>query len=109
MSIKLPKVSFKKQKRERGLSGIGNPVPSTDIKFDGSTVGSINAPNWQTKDNKWGLGFSVEKGEHEPKSNCSWKNIFLSARFDSEEDARRFVLNNLGPLTKKYTFHVIED
>ena len=104
------KVTFKKYPRETGLASVGNSQQSVNIKVDKKVVGIIHAPNWQTVDHKWSLSFSVIKDTPDDNPNCDWKWIFLKARFDTEEDARSFVIRNIDKLAEKYKFHYfVED
>lgn len=92
-----------------GLMGVGFPYQSVNIKVDKKVVGVIHAPNWQTKDNLWGVSFSVIKATPDDNPNCDWKWIHLKARFANEEDAREFVKNNIGDVVERYTFHYMDE
>ena len=107
--MKKLKPTFKKYARMTGLAGIGYSQQSSDIKLGGKVIGTIVAPNWQTKDNKWSLMFSVMKTEPDSNPNCDWKNIFLKARFESCEDAKQFVKDNIDKIAEKFEFHYQED
>lgn len=102
------KFTFKKQKRETGLSGVGYPNPNTDIKFNKKVCGTICAPNWQTEDHKWRIRLAVMKPEG-MSENCDWKWISFKARFDTEQQAREWLQQNVDSLLKKYQFHDLGD
>src|ERR1035438_4804731 len=103
------KFTFKKEKRQTGLAGIGSPNASTIIKHDGKQVGSITAPTWLIKDNKWSIRFMVLKDEMGEGENCIWKWINLKARFDEETDAREFIKKNTDKLLTLKLFHMEDD
>ena len=84
------KFTFKREPKETGLAAVGSPHASVRIKLNGEVVGRISAPTWSTKDNKWGVGFTVD----DAKRVCNWKWVFLKARFDDEDAARKFVNDN---------------
>lgn len=87
------KITFKKEPKATGLAAVGHSNQSVKIKFDGKEIGRIIAPTWQTTDHKWGLGFTV-KTPNDPNAPKSWRWFFLKQRFDTEEQARQFVLDN---------------
>lgn len=95
------KFTFRKEAPETGLRGVGNPHPPTQIKLRGEMVGTISAPNWQTKDGKWGVGLMVDDPQPE---NCGWRWVFFKARHDSEPEARAWLLENSPHIFDKYTF-----
>ena len=101
-------LSFKKQARETGLRSVGNPVPSVDIKINKKVIGYLSAPTWQTKDNKWGINFSVVKPEPDENPNCKWKWIAVKTRFETENEAREFVKENIEAISKRYTLYSLE-
>lgn len=83
------KLSFKKHKRETGLRGVGNPNPDTSIKADGAFVGTIVAPSWRSKDNRYCIRFMVKNPDE--TRNCPFSWMTLKARFETEEAAKEFV------------------
>ena len=85
--------TFKREKLETGLAGVGYPYPNVQIKHKKKVVGMIYATNWQTKDHKWGVHFTVE-GCADDNHNCPWHWIRIKERFDSEELARQWVKDN---------------
>lgn len=89
--------TFKKEPRETGLSAVGRPYPDTRIRLGGKAVGTISAPIYSTKDDKWGVSFKVEKTPTDTDP-CpfAWKT--LKRRFDSEPEAREFVQANAAGL-----------
>lgn len=106
------RVTFKKEKRETGRMGVGRPYQSVYIKVNKKICGMINAPTWQTKDNKWSVSLSVIKNDimEDGNENCDWMNKQFRQRFDTEEDARIFVRETLIPeITKKYKLKTFDD
>lgn len=79
------KFTFKKEPRETGLRGVGNPRPNTIIKLNKQQVGIIYAPNWRTPDNLWTVRL-IKKDE--TQENCGWKWVTLKQRFGDEPTAR---------------------
>ena len=102
------KVSFKKQPKARGLSGVGYPYPQVDIKIDKKIMGIIYPPTWQTLDKKWTVAFRVLKEETEGNPNCVWKTIVVNRKFDTEDECRKFVVENIEAFSKKYVFYFVE-
>ena len=92
MADKTPRLSFRKEPRTTGLAGIGEPYPDTKIKMDGMIVGTIGAPNWNTKDNCWSLWFMIYGDTGNP--NCNWSNRRMKPRFATEPEARQWVKDN---------------
>lgn len=84
-------LTYKKQKRETGLSAVGNPYPNTAIKLDSKMVGEISAPNWRSDGSTWRIRLMVVDG-------TSWKWIQLKARPNTEEEARAFVTANAAKI-----------
>ena len=95
------KFTFKKQPGETGLRSIGNSYPNTDIKLKGLVVGTIDAPTWNTADNKWRASFMVCQ-EPTAKDPCNFRWVRVLLAFDDERSARRILnehfeqLLNLG-------------
>lgn len=101
-SCKPLRFTFEKEPRETGLSGVGNPHPSTKIKLDGCECGRIAAPNWQTHDGKWSVGLMVASTSEE---NCSFRWAFFKPRFDTEPDAREWLKAMSPVISEKYEIH----
>ena len=99
----MSKFTFKKEKRETGLAGVGYPNPDTIIKLDKKPVGYIIAPNWRTGDNKWGMKFTVIDG-----SPSGWRWLTTKFRFTTEPEAREFILANSDMLLA-LNFHKMDD
>lgn len=98
------KITFKKEPRLTGLAAVGYSRQSVEIKVDGKVCGHISAPNWQTEDGLWGVGFMVYKNPDKTRvDNCAWKWIRIVQRFDSELMAREWVLVNLENLSRRFT------
>ncbi len=105
------KITFKRHPRETGLGGIGRPHQDVDVKLNSKTIGIISAPIWSTKDNKWGIQYAINKDANhdDGNPNCSWMWLFVKERFNTEEDARKWMLDHIEYLTGKYSFHFLED
>lgn len=93
------KITFKKEKKETGLSGVGNPRPNTQIKMDGLVVGLIAAPNWRTKTDLWSVRLAkVQEPTDSDPAPFRW--VSLAKKFESESNAREYikdgVLKRLG-------------
>ena len=102
-------ITFKRQSKDTGLAGVCNPDPDVDIKLNKKVFGHIVAPNWRTKDNKWGICIAIIKTEPDNNLNCNWKNIILKIRFDTEDDARQWMVNNIEKILEKFQLHFFED
>lgn len=53
------KITFKKQKRETGLAGVGSGSRTT-MKVNGRPFGYIKSPSWSDKFKGWRVMFRVE-------------------------------------------------
>ena len=93
------KFTFKREKKETGLSAVGYPYQSSDIKLGGKVVGSISAPSWQTKDGLWRVMLTVKKVAT-PSDPCGWKWITLKFRGKDEAECQKFILDNTEILVK---------
>jgi len=82
------KFTFKKEKKETGLASVGNTNPNTVIKLNKLEVGFIYGPNWQSKDNLWGVRLMKKGLEND------WQWTKLKAKFDNEPAAREFLNQN---------------
>lgn len=91
------KFTFRKHKAETGLAAVGYSRRSVDIKHKKMVVGTIYAPNWSTKDGKWGLSIMVEDSD----CKCGWKWVHLKHRCDTEEEAREFLKENLESILEQ--------
>ena len=94
--INAMKFTFKKQPKAQGLARVGRPYASVSIKYLGKTVGNILAPNYTTKDGKWGIQIAVKT-----RDNFGWDWVYpekdgRALRFESEEAAREYVKNDLS-------------
>lgn len=98
------KLSFKNGARPTGLSSVGNPYRSITIKGDGKDVGSIRMNNSNAAnpkgDNKYHIWLHV-------KTEDSFKNITLKAKFDTENDAKNFITEHWQSLIERYPIHQI--
>jgi hypothetical protein len=100
-------ISFKRGKEETGLAAIGHPFAGVDIKLNKKIIGRISPPHWNKEG--WSILLSVKEEESNNASNCNWKNIFFKKRFNTEEDARQWVKDNLKSISEDYEFHYQED
>lgn len=100
MSVKL---TFKKHPKATGLYAVGNSLQSVDIKWGGSVIGTINAPNWTTKDGLYGICVAVKSSDH-------WRWLFCNKRCETEQDARELSYKYVEYLIDKgYEIHKFED
>lgn len=104
------RISFRKEPEPTGLSAIGSPRPSTDIKLNGKVIGSIVAPSRFGQDqHKWRVGVMADKAETEDDP-CPWAWIFFSGRFDTEPEAREWFKAVAWPvIATRYTFRARMD
>lgn len=101
----MAKVTFKKDPRETGLAAVGNGLQSSDIKFKKKVFGRIQAPNWRTKDNKWGVSIMV----YDQTSHSGWRWAFFKLRHDTEQEARDWITANFEKLSQQYSIRFAED
>lgn len=90
-------ISFKRDAAITGLAGVGYSKQGSDIKVNKKVVGSIDAPNWQTKDNFFRISLMIIKDDinSDGNPNCPWKRIRLKNTFESDADAREFIKRTL--------------
>lgn len=100
-------ISFKKDKPLTGLMAVGHSRESADIKLNKLMCGRIKAPNWSTKDNKYSIGITVYNDE-DTVSNCEWHWVYFKHRFDTYEDAKQWVKDNLKRISEKYRLYCCE-
>jgi len=105
---KLPKLRFKRGRRETGLAGCGNPYPSVDIKSDGKVVGRIDPPNWRTPDNLYRIRLALRK-EITPTDPAPFRWVTLKAKHASEEAARGWLETNWAAINRDLELHRFED
>lgn len=104
MATKKIKFTFKLHPKATGLSAVGNSYQSADIKLNKQIIGTIHAPSWMTKDNKYSVSFAVKNEE----SSCGWKWVKLKQRTDTIEQMKEW-LNSCAPLiAEKYEFHILD-
>jgi len=102
MKNKKQNLSFKKEKVETGLGGVGYPNPDTIIKLNKLECGKISGPSWRTKDNLWHVSFMVKSGD-------SWRLVRLKKAFEKESEAREFIKRNWDAINEKYELYQFED
>jgi len=102
------KLSFKKNPRETGLSGVAHPNPSTAIKGDKKQVGMIYPPSRWDNDYKWTISLACpkDKTENDP---CGFRWMKLKYRFDKEAEAREWLKANWDRIITTYKLHQFED
>ena len=84
------KFTFKKEKEEAGLAGVGYPYPNTQIKESKQIIGYIVAPTWRTKDNLWRIRIAIEKPRTEA-APAPFRWVSVKAKFRTEPEAREWV------------------
>lgn len=97
------KISFKKQKRETGLAGVGSSN-RTDIRLDKSRIGFMSSPSWSSKETKWIIRLAVKRMTE--KGGFMW--VTLEKRGNDEKHCREIVKEML-PKLHQCTFHKFED
>lgn len=97
------KVTFKQHPALTGLAAVGHSKRSIDCKIKKQTFGTIDAPTWQTKDNKWSIRIMIKKDQPDDNPNCDWRWIGFRARFDEPEQAKQWLQDNIESIQKKYT------
>jgi hypothetical protein len=98
------KFTFKKGQRATGLAAVGSPNPDTNIKIGGKFVGYIGAPHATTRDH-WMIAFATVAP---PGNSMEWSWIFLSKKFQTEPEAREFVLKNADTIQSKWALYALD-
>ena len=101
------KFTFKKDPKETGLTSVGRPYQSVNIKHGKKRVGRIFAPNWSSKSLVWTLGFMVTGNTCNP--NCNWMWLFPNDTFSSEQAARDYLKANAEKIISTYDLHHMEE
>jgi hypothetical protein len=105
--------TFKNEPREKGLAAVGAGTPGIKIKHKGNLCGNISFGNsWSERDEYSGkatIRLMYKKTEEDiadPKSNknCDWKWVTLKKRFDTADEAKKFLQDNADYLLPKLTF-----
>lgn len=91
--IKKDRFTFRRRKPETGLAAVGRPHQNVVIKLNGKPVGEIYAPDWRPANRSWTISIMVTRGE-------GWTWLRLKTKFNSEQDARKFVLDNAAEFLK---------
>lgn len=99
-----PKFTFKRGERFTGLAAVANPYPYTYIKLSKKKVGNIIPPS-AFGSNKWSISIMIKDAD----ASCGWRNASLKAKFDSEAEARAFIISKSKQLQEKFDFHYQED
>ncbi len=101
----MAKFTFKLDKEATGLAAVVNSNQSADIKLKRKVCGRIQAPNWATKDNKYGCSFMVKTSD----KSCGWKWVTLKYRADSMEDMKVWLQDNTDAIISRYELRFSED
>lgn len=107
----MTKFTFKKQPPTTGLASVAKPYPDTDIKYNKKKCGYISAPSrFGRHPDHWNICLMVLRDgpvtEEEP---CEWRWAFLKGLFDTEGEAREFLIKNQEIILQKYSLHYQED
>lgn len=87
----MAKFTFKKDPKITGLASVGHRE-GADIKYKGKKVGRLSAPQWNSRNNLWGIRFTALKTYKLAEGeNCPWYWITLKQTFDSEKQCRDFL------------------
>ena len=98
------KFTFKRHKREPGLASVANPHPWVDIKLAGKAVGSIKPPSAFTT-STWRVMFMVVA----EAEKCGWAWAMLKAHYESEQEARDYILSNSERIQNKLRLRALAD
>lgn len=104
MATKKTKFTFKLHPKSTGLSAVGNTRQGADVKLNKQVIGTIHAPNWQTKDNKYSVSFAVKSED----KNCGWSWVRLKQRTDTIEQMKEWLNEFAGLIVEKYEFHILD-
>lgn len=100
------KFTFKKQPKATGLGAVGYTKQSIYIKLEGKICGSIDAPNWTTKDNLYSIRLMVFKDQPDSNPNCNWKWITFKFKSGNPEECKQFLNDNFLEINAKYKIRV---
>jgi hypothetical protein len=98
------KFTFKKGAKETGLRSVARPHANTTIKIKGGCVGTIYAPSRFGGDH-WTVSMIVVTTE----DNAGWRWARLKGAWDTEAEARAFVIANSDLIQNKLELHSIGD
>lgn len=98
------KFTFKRHKRETGLASVVHSHPWVDIKLAGKVVGSIRPPSAFTSDT-WRVMFMVVS----EAEKCGWAWAMLKAHYESEQEAREYIVANSERIQNKLRLHARVD
>ena len=99
----MSKFTYRRQPRETGLRGIVEPRPKTDIKLNKLIVGYINPPSRYNGD-KWNITIAVKT-----EGQCPFRWAQFKTKFDSEEEARKWLDGHAESVISKYDLYQFED
>ena len=75
------------------------------IKYLGKDVGSID----DKKPHQIRLMVIKDDKIKDNNPNCTWKNIFLATKFESIQEAKDFLNDNIEKILKQFNLHLQED
>jgi hypothetical protein len=82
-------ITFKKQNRS-----LWDRIQSTDIKYKKECIGAIHMPIGFDSKVEIRLMFEADEKAKKRNPNCAWMWVTLKQKFDSEEEARKWVKDN---------------
>lgn len=92
---------FAKEPKETGLYAVGHPNSTTNIKINGKIAGSIVPPSWNSKHTNWVIRIAIEE-------DGTWRWVQFKQQFETEPEGRKFVIDNISGILKKYKLHLFE-
>lgn len=98
---------FNKGPRQTGLSAIAHPYADTEIKLNGKRVGLIGAPS-RFRGKGWDVRFVV-KQEPTDADPCPWRWAFLKGDYQTEKEARTWVIENAERIMTKLDLANLDD
>ena len=90
-------ISFKRYAALTGRAAVGYSHQSVVVKVNKKEVGTINAPNWNTKDNYWRIRIAFEKVDinSDGNPNSTWNLWKIGGLYENEDAARQYLKENL--------------
>lgn len=98
----MSKITFKRQKKETGLAGVARPYASVDLKYKKKVFGYISPPSYTS------TGWMVRICVCDPLSSSGFTWMSFKKVFDTEDEARQFVINKTEKILS-YNLHFEDD
>jgi len=101
------KITFKQCPKNTGLSAVGGSSNGIDVKHNKKVFAHITGKSWQVDHIFIMLAFEKSKPDDNP--NCSWKWMQTKEKFDSEESAKKYLIENIDKLVSGRVIHYFEN